>query len=170
MAKILIVDDDPRQRALLQFQLAGAGHLGVLAADATEAIPALLKDKFDLVVTDVEMPYLSGFELAEAVRADPKTLHIPVLLLTTRNDDLSWMRARMLGLPFLSKPVSEAAFLQAVEKALRPSTKGLTAAYWRAVERFSAASGGWAADEVRGALGDQQDGGVDVAAGEVRHR
>lgn len=118
MARILIVDDDPLVRELLGIQLSRAGHNVTEADEASTAIRQLLRRDFDAVLTDVDMPYLDGVELASAIRGDPKTRHIPVIVLTGRTDDATWQRARFAGVhQFLTKPVHGDELLRAIEKA-----------------------------------------------------
>jgi two-component system chemotaxis response regulator CheY len=122
MARILIVDDDPSLRELLRIHLSARGHSVLPAADATEAIRALLQDDFQLVVSDVDMPYLSGIELLRAIRGDEKTSHIPVVLLTGRGDDEVWREALLLGAAgYLTKPVAADELQTMIERALKSS-------------------------------------------------
>lgn len=120
MARILIVDDDPSLRELLRMHLSARGHSVLAAADAAEAIRALLQDDFQLVVSDVDMPYLSGMELLQAIRGDEKTAHIPVVLLTGRGDDEVWNKATMLGVAgYLTKPVAADELQSMIERVLK---------------------------------------------------
>ena len=106
MARILIVDDDSLIRELLRIALSASGHAVAEAADAAIGIRTLLQRDFDVILTDVDMPYMDGLEFARAVRGDPKTRHIPIVVLTGRTDDATWQRARFIGVhQFLEKPV-----------------------------------------------------------------
>ncbi len=124
MARILIVDDDRSIRELLCMHLAVRSHSVVTAADAVEAIPALLTGQFDLVVTDVDMPYLNGLELLKAIRGTAQTSHIPVILLTGHGDDDTWTEALQAGAAgYLTKPVVSDELQDVIEKTLRVSMR-----------------------------------------------
>ncbi|MSQ70212.1 MAG: response regulator [Betaproteobacteria bacterium] len=120
MARILVVDDDVSLRELLRLHLSMHGHSVLAAADATEAIRALLEDAFQLVVCDVNMPYLNGIELLRAIRGDEKTAHIPVILLTGHGDDEIWSEATVLGISgYLTKPVVAVDLQKLIERTLK---------------------------------------------------
>ena len=78
MARVLVADDAPDVRTLIETILAGDGHDVVTAADGLEALQRFLDDSFDLVCTDFEMPRLNGVELTRAVRAN--RAGVPILM------------------------------------------------------------------------------------------
>jgi CheY-like chemotaxis protein len=103
-ARILVVDDDELMRKLLRLHLCSAGYEVELAEDAIVAGRALLQQCPDLVLADVEMPFMNGLELLEAMKADAATSSIPVIVITCRSD--AEPQAMQLGAAaFLSKPV-----------------------------------------------------------------
>jgi CheY-like chemotaxis protein len=118
MARILIVDDDAFTRELLRIQLVKDGHSVKEAKDATEALRALLQSDFELVFTDINMPYMDGVELAKAIMGDPKTRHVPVIVLTGSADQAAFERAERLGTRLMTKPVQGDELLSEVRKAL----------------------------------------------------
>lgn len=86
---ILVAEDSITSRMLIKSILAGAGYLVTTAVDGLEAYTTLKTGEFDLVVSDIEMPRLNGFELTEKIRSDKKYAEIPVVLVTgleTRED------------------------------------------------------------------------------------
>ena len=84
--KILIVDDSPTMRRILVNTVIKAGYLSIKEAeDGKDALAKMMAGKFDLLMTDWNMPNMSGLELVEAVRADANFKGIPILLVTTRN-------------------------------------------------------------------------------------
>lgn len=82
-SKILVVDDSPTTRALLQNVLEMVGYNIVAAVDGLEAFEILKKEHFDLLVSDVDMPRMNGFELTESIRKDTKISELPIILVTS---------------------------------------------------------------------------------------
>ncbi|MFA6396646.1 MAG: response regulator [Sulfurimonas sp.] len=82
-SRILVVDDSPTTRALLQNIMEMVGYDVVSAVDGLDAFEALQKEPFDLVVSDVDMPRMNGFELTEAIRRDTKNAELPIILVTS---------------------------------------------------------------------------------------
>src|SRR5690606_1909016 len=80
--RVLLAEDSITSRLLLQGILESAGCQVVIAADGMEALAALRGDAFDLVVSDIEMPRLNGFDLTARIRADDRLAALPVILVT----------------------------------------------------------------------------------------
>ena len=119
MAKILVIEDDVTFLDLVRVHLSGAGHEVVTAEDAAIGLRAIIADRPDLVVLDIFVPYLDGFEMLEALRSDPATREIPVIVLTGHTDDETFSRARQLGAAaFLTKPVEGTRLINAIEQQL----------------------------------------------------
>ena len=103
-AKILIVDDDESLRELLRMHLAAAGYEVSTAPDAISAGYQVLKSPPDLILSDVNMPHMDGFEFVAALRADAALPRIPVIFLTSVEDGDA--RGRELGAAgYVTKPV-----------------------------------------------------------------
>lgn len=103
-ATILVVDDDESIRELLRLHLSAAGYTVQLAADAIEAGYLVLRAPPDLILLDIAMPHMNGFELVEALNADNSIPRIPVVFLTSLEDGDS--RSKELGaVGYLVKPV-----------------------------------------------------------------
>jgi len=84
--KILIVDNSPTMRRILANTVVKAGYSDIKEAeDAKDALAKLLAGDFDLLMTDWNIPLMSGLKLTEAVRAEEKLKKIPILMVTTRN-------------------------------------------------------------------------------------
>src|SRR5262249_49724937 len=79
---ILVVEDSITSRMLIKGMLESAGYRVKTAGDGMEAFASLRADRYDLVVSDVEMPRLSGFDLTAKIRADKKLAELPVVLVT----------------------------------------------------------------------------------------
>src|SRR4026209_1370682 len=85
MATILIVDDLPANRAFLVVLLRHQGHRLLEAADGSEGLAVVQADRPDLVITDVLMPVMDGYELVRQLRLDPETRGIPVVFYTAHH-------------------------------------------------------------------------------------
>ena len=83
--RILVVDDDPTVRQVLSLQLESDGHQVSAAVDGESGLQAVQAQRPDLVVLDVMMPGLSGWDVLERLRSDPGSRRVPVLLLTARD-------------------------------------------------------------------------------------
>jgi two-component system phosphate regulon response regulator PhoB len=120
MARILVIEDDRALRDLLRAHLGARGHNVQLAADAAEGIRKILDAVPDVILCDVMMPYMDGLELLKAIRGDEISRAIPVILLTARTDDETWIEAMKLGVQrYVTKPVQLAELMQAVDWALK---------------------------------------------------
>ncbi len=118
MARILIVDDDEGMTDLLKLHLRREGLEIETAADAVIALRSIMKQVPDLILLDIEMPYMNGLEVLKALKSDPATSGRPVIVLTSRTDDDCYTEAKKLGADaFLNKPVAKERLLQ--EVALR---------------------------------------------------
>jgi CheY-like chemotaxis protein len=118
-AKIAVIDDDRFIRYLLDLHLRKAGYEVFTAEDAVAAGRVVVDRKPDVILCDVDMPYMDGYEFVSALRADPTTCHIPVIFLTV-NQGVG-ERAKQLGAGHLMKPVMADELLRTVAKvAPRP--------------------------------------------------
>src|SRR5712692_493038 len=116
-SKILVVEDDESMRELLRMHLAGAGYDVRVAGDGIEAGYAVLKSTPDLIICDISMPNMDGFQFIAALREDKSLPRIPVIFLTSQEEGDS--RARELGAcAFLTKPVLADWLLTEVQRAL----------------------------------------------------
>lgn len=124
MAKILLVDDDPLSLKIVSFVLKAGGHSISTAPDGFKALELLKQERFQLVVTDVNMPGgFSGFKLASAIKETEETKNIPVVLLTIRGDKADVERARKCGADhYFVKPVQPEPFRSKISEILAKYT------------------------------------------------
>jgi len=87
MAKILIADDERDIRDLITFTLRFAGHEVIPTANGEEAFNAAQNELPDLILLDVRMPRMTGYEVCEQIKADKKTQHIPVIFLSAKGQE-----------------------------------------------------------------------------------
>jgi class 3 adenylate cyclase len=105
-ASVLVVDDDPVNRSMLSRSLEEDGHRVTTSQDGTSALGLVGTESFDVILLDVLMPGLDGYEVLERLKADPKVRHIPVVMVTAVDDIESAVRCIELGADdYLSKPI-----------------------------------------------------------------
>jgi CheY-like chemotaxis protein len=114
--RVLVIDDEPAVRGLLCETLAVLGYDAAGAVDGTEGVALLARRGYDLVVTDLCMPGMSGWDVVVAVRQRVPTL--PVVLISGFPTEWDVERARAQGLLLLRKPFQLQEFKQAVAAAL----------------------------------------------------
>ena len=119
-ARILIADDTPQAAELLEAYLSGADYDIEFASDGEETLERVAARRPDLILLDVMMPRLSGFEVCKRLRADPATRAIPILMITALDQPLDVERAVEAGTDdFLSKPISQAELMHRVRSLLK---------------------------------------------------
>lgn len=119
MALILVVDDSNTMRQMVNFTLSDAGHEVVEARDASEAMEQLQLNKFDLVISDVNMPGMNGIDLVREIRTMPEYKFTPVLVLTTESQQDIKQRGRAAGATgWIVKPFNPEVLLSVLGKVL----------------------------------------------------
>jgi two-component system, OmpR family, alkaline phosphatase synthesis response regulator PhoP len=115
--KILVVDDERHIVRLIQVNLERAGYQVVTAFDGKEALKKVDAEKPDLVVMDVMMPYMDGFEALKNLQANPATRDIPVVMLTAKAQDADIFRGWSSGVSaYLTKPFNPLELLTFVKR------------------------------------------------------
>lgn len=111
--KVVVVDDDESFRDLIRLHLGNAGYRALMAEDAVAAGHLIVDEHPSLVLIDVKMPYMDGYEFAAALKADPQTRDIPIIFVTV--DENVAERSRALGAAaYLRKPVRADQLLELV--------------------------------------------------------
>ncbi|MDQ8154607.1 MAG: response regulator transcription factor [Gemmatimonadota bacterium] len=120
--RILVVDDEPDIVALVAYHLAKEGYRVATAATGTEALATARRERPALIVLDLMLPGLSGFEVLEQLRADAATSGIAVLMLTARREEPDRIKGLSLGADdYLTKPFSPQELVLRVRAILRRS-------------------------------------------------
>ena len=139
--RILVVDDEPDITALVAYHLARNGYRVSTAANGNVALEAVTDERPSLVVLDLMLPGLSGYEVIEHIRRDPATNDMPVLMLTARKEESDRVRGLTLGADdYLTKPFSPQELVLRVgailrrARAMMPSSNAVTAGSLR-IER-----------------------------------
>ena len=97
MSSILAVDDSAAMRQMLAFTLKSAGHQVTEAVDGVDALEKMQGRNFDVVLTDIEMPDMNGFEFAEVIRADQHLNKMPIIALSSVVSPAAIERGRQAG-------------------------------------------------------------------------
>ncbi len=119
MARILIVDDSPSQLTGMRRIVEALGHSVVTAEDGAAGVAAAKKHVPDLILMDVVMPNLNGFQATRQISKEPTTAHIPVILVTTKDQetDKAW-GMRQGAKAYITKPFNEAQLEAAIKEHL----------------------------------------------------
>jgi len=105
--KVLIADDEPNILISLEFLMRREGHAVTVARDGDEELAVIRHDRPDLVLLDVMMPGKSGFDVCQAVRADPELAGVRILMLTAKGRDTDFAKGTALGADaYVTKPFS----------------------------------------------------------------
>ena len=130
-ARVLVVDDDAENRELLQMGLEWEGFVVQTAASGADALRSVANEPPDLILADARMPGMNGYELTAAIKSNPATENIRVVMLTGRDDEESRTLAQRAGADaFLVKPMSRVALAARLRRLLGiepPSTPPNTA-------------------------------------------
>jgi two-component system sensor histidine kinase/response regulator len=122
--RILMVDDDPILREFAIVHLSAPLSRIETVPDAAAALDLLSRAEFDIVLADIEMPGMDGFELVERIRAQEKLRHLPVVMITGREDIVSIDRAYTVGATsFVTKPINWRQLSYQLRYVVRASKK-----------------------------------------------
>ncbi len=118
--RVLVVDDEPDIVALVAYHLAKAGFRVSTASNGDDAVDEARKEHPSLIVLDLMLPGISGFEVLETIRRDPSTSGVAVLMLTARKDEVDRVKGLSLGADdYLTKPFSPAELVLRAKAILR---------------------------------------------------
>ncbi|HEX7113155.1 MAG TPA: twitching motility response regulator PilH [Mizugakiibacter sp.] len=119
MARILIVDDSPSQLLGIKRLVEKLGHEVVTAEDGAAGVEAARREKPDLILMDVVMPNLNGFQATRTISKDPETAHIPIVLVTTKDQETDKVWGMRQGAKaYMTKPVDEAELTRTLKELI----------------------------------------------------
>ena len=125
MPRILAVDDEPNIVRLIEVNLTRHGYQVETASNGVQALEKIRASRPDLVVSDVMMPEMDGFELLSTIRRDPALESLPVIMLTAKTQDKNVMEGYSRGADmYLTKPFNPAELLAFVKRILQSSASG----------------------------------------------
>ena len=119
MARILIVDDSPSQLMGIRRIVEKLGHDALTAEDGAAGVDAAKREIPDLILMDVVMPNLNGFQATRSITREPTTKHIPVILVTTKDQDTDRVWGMRQGAKaYITKPFSESELSELIAQYL----------------------------------------------------
>jgi DNA-binding response OmpR family regulator len=121
--RILVVDDEMYIVNILDFSLGSEGFMVVTAANGEEALRKAVESPPDLIVLDVMMPKIDGFEVCRALKAKDETKHTPIILLTAKDRDADRKKGEEVGADaYMTKPFSPQRLIDKVRELLGVQT------------------------------------------------
>jgi two-component system alkaline phosphatase synthesis response regulator PhoP len=126
--RVLLCDDELHILKAAEFKFKRAGYDVVTAGDGEQAWKAITEQMPDLLITDCQMPRMNGLQLAERIKNDPTTCHLPVIMLSAKGFELSnvELRERFGILALVAKPFSPRELFETVDNLLNEREKLLT--------------------------------------------
>ncbi|MGN6324195.1 MAG: twitching motility response regulator PilH [Dyella sp.] len=119
MARILIVDDSPSQLLGIKRIVEKLGHETLTAEDGAQGVEVARKEKPALILMDVVMPNLNGFQATRTISKDPETAHIPIVLVTTKDQETDKVWGLRQGAKaYVTKPIKEEELIGVLKKLL----------------------------------------------------
>ena len=116
MQTVLVVDDTPSQLELMSKYLRESGYMVVGATDAQDALAKAVNQKPDVIITDIVMPGMSGFELCRNLKKNPATQKVPIIICSSKNQELDRLWGMKQGADaYVTKPFTQEELLKAVK-------------------------------------------------------
>ncbi|MES9852261.1 MAG: response regulator [Candidatus Thiodiazotropha sp. L084R] len=121
--EILVVDDEPNIVLSLEFLMKKAGYKVTTASNGVEALDSIKQRRPDLVLLDVMMPRMDGYEVCQAVRGDPELSSVRIIMLTARGRDVERDKGMALGADdYVTKPFATSELVEKVKSLLDRSS------------------------------------------------
>ena len=119
MSTVLVVEDTLSELELISNYLRESGYTVILATDAKEALNKALKQKPDVVVTDVVMPGMSGFELCRKLKNNPATEQLPIIICSSKNQEIDRFWGMKQGADvYVTKPFTREQLVRAIKSVV----------------------------------------------------
>jgi two-component system response regulator VicR len=125
MTKIMVIDDEPDLVEVVKLILESDGYMVITAGGGEEALDEIEKEKPDLVLLDIIMPRMDGWEVFSRIKSNPKTHEIPVIMLTAKDQRID----KLIGLhvvcvdDYITKPFGRAELLERIKRVLQEKQK-----------------------------------------------
>lgn len=117
--KILVIEDDPATSRLVDYSLRHEGYQVITASNGLEGVRKALSEAPDLVILDVMLPGMDGFEICHRLRSEPTTANLPILMFSAKAQEIDKETGIKVGADdYLTKPAAPAEIVSRVEKLL----------------------------------------------------
>ena len=117
--KVLVIEDDPSALRFIEYTLGQEGYQVLTATDGTRGIRKAQSEEPDLIILDVMLPGLDGFEICCRLREDPKTAGLPILMLSAKAQEIDKMTGLKVGADdYLAKPADPSEVVDRIKKLL----------------------------------------------------
>jgi chemotaxis family two-component system response regulator PixH len=119
MSRVLVVEDTPSQLELINKFLDEGGHTVIKACDAKEGLDKALEQQPDVIITDIVMPGLSGFEFCRQLKRNPATEKVPIIICSSKNQEIDRIWGMKQGADvYLTKPFTKQELLRALQSVV----------------------------------------------------
>ncbi len=120
MSSVLVVEDSPAQREMIKDLLKESGLSVTIASDGVEAIESIQDNRPDLVVLDIVMPRMNGYEVCRRIKQDPKTQDVPVVMCSSKGEEFDRYWGMKQGADaYIAKPFQPTELVGTVKQLLR---------------------------------------------------
>jgi twitching motility two-component system response regulator PilH len=120
MSKVLVIEDSVTQREMISNLLRGSGLTVIEASDGVEALEKIQGNLPDLVVLDIVMPRMNGYEVCRRLKSDPKTQHVPVVMCSSKGEEFDRYWGMKQGADaYVAKPFQPTELVGTVKQMLR---------------------------------------------------
>ncbi len=116
--KILVVDDDTSITTLLEVLLSNQGYNVTVVHDGLDGMVQVRKNSPDLIILDIMMPEINGYDVCRDLKFDARFKHIPIILLTAREQELDPRIGQLMGIDYMHKPIDSKFLIEKIQKAL----------------------------------------------------
>ena len=117
--KILIVDDDRSITTMLEGLLSAQGYTVLVAYDGLDAMVQVKNNLPDVIILDVMMPEINGYDVCSNLKFDAKYKHIPIIVLTSREQELDQRISKFMGIDYMQKPIDRKILLEKIKHVLK---------------------------------------------------
>jgi len=117
--KVLVVDDDKTITAVIGSLLSSHGFTVLVAHDGLDGMVQVKKEVPDLIILDIMMPEINGYDVCSNLKFDGKLKHIPIIVLTSREQELDPRIGKLMGIDYMQKPIDSKLLLEKIQNILK---------------------------------------------------
>lgn len=117
--KVLVVDDDKSLTKTVEGLLSHNGYAALVAHDGLDAMVKVRNSNPDLIILDIMMPEINGYDVCSNLKFDERFKHIPIIVLTSREQELDARIGQLMGIDYMHKPIDSKILLEKIKTALQ---------------------------------------------------